>query len=141
MMRARALVSLRVATPKNPNSRSLSMFAAVLSAGTSLRSAVVDATRRISTDMHAVIGLLVEFDVSGEWAFDGAASCAQWVADRADVEACTVREWLRIGRALCDVDEIAHRFADGRLSYSKVRVLTRVANAKNQHDLCAIAER
>jgi hypothetical protein len=52
-----------------------------------------------------------------------------------------VREWLRIGHALRTVDEIATRFADGRLSYSKVRFLTRVADVDNQHELCALAER
>ena len=119
------------------------MSIAVLSSHSSLslRSAVVDAARRLSLDMSAFISLLVEFDLSGEWAFDNAPSCAHWVADRADIELCTVREWLRIGHALTTVDEVARRFADGRLSYSKVRTLTRVADADNQHELCALAER
>ena len=91
--------------------------------------------------MSSVLVLLAEFDLSGEWAFDNARSCAHWVAQRADTEVCTAREWLRIGHALSAVDEIARRFADGRLSYSKVRALTRVADADNQHELCAIAER
>ena len=106
-----------------------------------LRSAVVDAARQISLDMSAFIQLLVEFDLSGEWAFDGSPTCAHWVGERVDAEVSTAREWLRIGHALSTVDEIARRFGDGRLSYSKVRALTRVANAANQHELCAIAER
>ena len=118
------------------------MVVAVLSAkSSSLRSAVVDAARRLSSDMSVFISLLAEFDLSGEWAFDGARSCAHWVAERADTELCTVREWLRIAHALTAVDEIALRFGDGRLSYSKVRTLTRVADADNQQELCAIAER
>jgi hypothetical protein len=107
----------------------------------SLRSAVVEAAQRLSFDMSAFISLLVEFDLGGEWAFDHAASCAHWVADRADVELCTVREWLRVGHALRGVDEVARRFADGRLSYRKVKALTRLADTDNQHELCAIAER
>jgi hypothetical protein len=106
-----------------------------------LRSTVVHAVQRFSLDMSAFISLLVDFDFSGEWAFDNAPSCAHWVADRADIELCTVREWLRVGHALRGVDEVARRFADGRLSYSKVRSLTRLADADNQHELCAIAER
>jgi hypothetical protein len=119
------------------------MVVAVLSSRSSLslRSVVVDAVQRLSLDMSAFISLLVEFDLSGEWAFDNAPSCAHWVADRADEELCTVREWLRIGHALNVVDEVARRFADGRLSYSKVRTLTRVADLDNQHELCALAER
>jgi hypothetical protein len=119
----------------------MSMSVVTVSAGSSLRSAVVDATRRFSFDMSALVALLVEFDLSGEWAFDGAPSCAHWVADRADVEVCTVREWLRVGHALSVVDEVARRFADGRLSYSKVRTLTRVATVDNQQVLCEIAAR
>ncbi|HUP75871.1 MAG TPA: hypothetical protein VM282_22755 [Acidimicrobiales bacterium] len=117
------------------------MSVAVLSSGSSLRTAVVDAVRRFSLDMSGFISLLVDFDLSGEWAFDNVSSCAHWVAERTDTEVCTVREWLRVGHALSVLDEIARRFDDGRLSYSKVRALTRVANADNQHELCAIAAR
>jgi len=119
------------------------MVVAVLSgrSSSSLRTAVIDATRRLSLDMSSLIGLLVEFDLGGEWAFDNAPSCAHWVAERADIELCTVREWLRIGHALTVVDEVARCFADGRLSYSKVRFVTRVADVDNQHELCALAER
>src|SRR5688500_9574223 len=122
----------------------VAMSVAVLSSHTSslssLRTAVVDGARRLSLDMSAFISLLVDFDLAGEWAFDNAASCAHWVADRADIELCTVREWLRIGHALTAVDEVARRFADGRLSYSKVKALTRLADVGNQHELCALAE-
>ncbi|MEO5838703.1 MAG: hypothetical protein ABIQ73_18080 [Acidimicrobiales bacterium] len=107
----------------------------------SLRWAVIDGARRLSLDMSAYIAVLVEFDLGGEWAFDNAPSCAHWLADRADVELCTVGECLRIGHALRGVDEVARRFADGRLSYSKVRFLTRIADCDNQHELCALAER
>jgi hypothetical protein len=107
----------------------------------SLRSTLIDAVQRLKLDMSEFIVLLAEFDLSGEWAFDNARSCAHWVAERADTEVCTAREWLRIAHALSAVDEIARRFADGQLSYSKVRTLTRVADADNQHELCAIAER
>ena len=118
------------------------MVAAVLpSRSSSMRSAVVDGAQRLSLDMSTYLLLLVDFDMSGEWAFDNSPSCAHWVADRADIEVCTVREWLRVGHALRGVDEVARRFADGRLSYSKVKALTRLADADNQHELCAIAER
>ncbi len=101
---------------------------------------MLDGARQLSLDMSVFIGLLVDFDFSGEWAFDNAPSCAHWLAERADIQLCTVREWLRVGHALAAVDEIARRFADGRLSYSKVKALTRLADAANQHELCAIAE-
>ena len=110
---------------------SIAVLSSHTSSTSSLRTAVVDGARRLSLDMSAFISLLVDFDLCGEWAFDNMPSCAHWVADRADIELCTVREWLRIGHALTAVDEVARRFADGRLSYSKVKALTRVADVEN----------
>ena len=38
------------------------------------------------------VRLVAELDASGEWAVDGAPSCAHWVAIAIDVEVCTARE-------------------------------------------------
>ena len=54
---------------------------------------------------------------------------------------CTAREWLRVGRALGALQVLDEAFAAGRLSYSKIRTLTRVATTENQAELCALAER
>ena len=54
---------------------------------------------------------------------------------------CTAREWLRIGRALRVLPTIAAAFEARRLSYSKVRALSRVATRANETELCPIAER
>ena len=107
MLQAQALVSLRhghseqAIPPIGGAVIGVVMVVAVLSSrSSSLRTAVVDGAQRLSLDMSAFIAVLVDFDMSGEWAFDNAPTCAHWVADRADVELCTVREWLRIGHAL-----------------------------------------
>jgi hypothetical protein len=52
------------------------MSISVLSSSSSLRTAVVDAAQRLSLDMSSFISLLVDFDLSGEWAFDNAPCCA-----------------------------------------------------------------
>lgn len=106
-----------------------------------LAERVVDAGRRVSSQVYEFIALLVEFDRSGEWAFDGARNCARWVAERLDVEVSTAREWLRIGRALDELPVIHQLFANGELSYSKVRALVRVAEIDTEAELCAIAAR
>ena len=106
----------------------------------SLRSSVIDALGRWARDQSTLITLLVAFDDSGQWAYDNAWSCAHWVAERADLELATVREWLRIGHALAKLDEVARRFAAKTLSYSKVRALVRIATPENQHELCEIAK-
>ena len=75
------------------------------------------------------------------WTFDGARTCAHWIAQVLDVEACTAREWLRIGHALAGLEVIEAAFAEWWLFYSKVRTLTRVATVDNQRELCDLAER
>jgi hypothetical protein len=57
------------------------------------------------------------------------------------IKISTAREWLRIGRALSDLTELDRALADGRLSYSKVRALSRVATAKTEEELITLAQR
>jgi len=106
-----------------------------------LRAAVVAAGGRWAAGQRQLLRLVPELDASDEWVIDGAASCAHWVASALDIEVCTVREWLRIGRSLVRLPTINGAFEDGRLSYSKLRALTRIANADNEGELFAIAER
>ena len=61
--------------------------------------------------------------------------------DAVDVEVSTAREWVRIGRALVELDVIDNAFEQGLLSYSKVRALTRIATPETQVELCALAQR
>ena len=68
-------------------------------------------------------------------------TCAHWVAATLDVEVSTVREWLRIGRLLPSLPAINAAFDEGRISYSKLRALTRIATPENEAELCEIAER
>jgi len=107
----------------------------------SLREELVDAGARWSAGLRVLVRLAAELDRSLEWAVDGAPTCAHWIAEALDVEVSTAREWLRIGRALDDLGVIDGAFAEGRLSYSKVRALTRVATPDSEQELCALAER
>jgi hypothetical protein len=111
-----------------------------LSAG-SLRAEVTAAGRSWSRGHYRLVRLAAALDDSGEWVWDGFSTCAQWVAKAVDIDEGTAREWLRIGHLLNKLDAVDAAFADGRLSYSKVRTLTRVATVDNQHDLCEIALR
>ena len=106
-----------------------------------LCAAVVAAGAQWSGGQRELVRLVTQLDTSGEWIIDGAPTCAHWVADALDIEVCTAREWLRIGRALVKLKVIDAAFAEGRLSYSKLRALTRVATPKNEAELCELAER
>lgn len=105
-----------------------------------LRDEVVVAGRSLEAAQHRLVGLVAALDRSGEWALDGAATCAHWIAAALDVEVCTAREWLRVGRALESLETVDRAFREGKLSYSKVRALTRVANAVSQAELCELAQ-
>ncbi|MFN8036979.1 MAG: hypothetical protein U0V73_13670 [Acidimicrobiia bacterium] len=110
-------------------------------APTGLREQLVAAGRSCADWQRRVAHLASALDRSGEWAFDGARTCAHWIAGVLDVEVCTAREWVRIGRALEELPVIDAAFAAARLSYSKVRALTRVASPENEAELCGLAER
>jgi hypothetical protein len=107
----------------------------------SLRAAVLAAGQQWSAGLRRLVVLVRELEVSGEWAADGSPSCAHWIADALDLELSTAREWLRVGWSLLTFPAIGEAFTAGRLSYSKVRALTRVATVANQAELCELAER
>ncbi len=104
-----------------------------------LGSRLVELARALHHDQYQLVVTAAAFAESGEWLADGATSAGVWLAAVADVEACTAREWIRIGRLLHDLPVIAAEFAAGRLSYAKVRTLTRVATAHNEAELAALA--
>jgi hypothetical protein len=88
-----------------------------------------------------LVRLVVELDDSGEWTVDGSTTCAHWVAAALGIEACTAREWLRVGRALRELPALDQAFESDQVSYSKVRAVTRVATPENEAELCRIALR
>ena len=86
-----------------------------------------------------LVALAAEFADSPEWILTGSPTAAHWLAIIADVEPCTAREWIRIGRRLGELPAIADAFRTRAISYSKVRTLTRLATPENEHELLRIA--
>jgi hypothetical protein len=70
---------------------------------------------------------IAEFDRREGWAGPGMLSCAHWLSWRTGMSPGTAREHVRIARRLEDLPELADAFGDGRVSYSKVRAITRAA--------------
>ncbi len=71
---------------------------------------LVDAVERWSETQHDLVVTAALFAESGEWILDGSPTPAHWLAAVADVEACTAREWIRVGRQLADLSAIAEAF-------------------------------
>ena len=83
--------------------------------------------------------LVAEFDARGGWAAWDLPSCAAWLAWKCQVAPGTAREQVRVARALGSLPRISEEFAAGRMSYAKVRALTRVATTATEADLAEIA--
>jgi hypothetical protein len=80
-----------------------------------------------------------QFDEAGGWYEQGAVSCAHWLAWRVGLGAATAREKVRVARALGKLPAIDGAFHVGKLSYAKVRALTRVATPQNEAQLLELA--
>ena len=66
-------------------------------------------------------------------------SCAAWLSWKCQMSSGTAREHVRVARALRDLPVIRGEFGAGRLSYAKVRALTRIATPDNEAGLAEIA--
>ena len=98
---------------------------------------------RLAAHIHAAtyrfLILLREFDALGGWADQGGVSCAHWLSWRCGISVHTGREKLRVAKALADLPKVSEAFEQGRISYSKARAITRVANENNEEFLLGIA--
>jgi Domain of unknown function (DUF222)/HNH endonuclease len=83
--------------------------------------------------------LVADFDARKGWAAWEMPSCAAWLSWKCQVAPGTAREQVRVARALAGLPVIRAEFAAARLSYAKVRALTRIAVPETERDLAAMA--
>jgi len=83
--------------------------------------------------------LLADFDARRGWASWEMNSCAAWLSWKCQMSSGTAREHVRVARALRDLPVIREEFAAARLSYAKVRALTRIATPDTEAGLAEIA--
>jgi hypothetical protein len=91
-----------------------------------LESELLGLAGHIAAAEARFLQLLAEFDQRQGWAGDGIRSCAHWLSWRAGMSLRTAVEHLRVAHALRNLPEISAAFAAGRVSYSKVRAITRI---------------
>jgi hypothetical protein len=82
---------------------------------------------------------LGEFDAREGWASWDMSSCATWLSWKCQMSSGTAREHVRVARALRGLPVIRGEFGAGRLSYAKVRALTRIATPDTEADLTELA--
>jgi hypothetical protein len=100
-----------------------------------LDAAIGRLVREMNADSYRMLVLVREFDDRFGWKKWSFKSCAEWLAWRASITLATAREKVRTAHALRGLPAISAAFAEGRLSYSKARALTRVAHL---HDECLL---
>lgn len=83
--------------------------------------------------------LIAELDRRNAWAEWGVKSCAHWLNWKCGLDLGAARDKLHVAHALEQLPRIAQSMAEGRLSYSKVRAMTRVADGSNEAYLLNIA--
>jgi Domain of unknown function (DUF222) len=83
--------------------------------------------------------LLGDFDARRSWASWGMTSCAAWLSWKCQISSGTAREHVRVARGAANLPVIRAEFGAGRLSYVKVRALTRIARPENEAGLAEIA--
>lgn len=106
----------------------------------SLAAQITELSGHLAAAECAWLLLVAEYDRRGgheEW---GCRTCAHWLSWHCGVEMRAAREKVRVGRALEELPLITTEFAAGRLSYSKVRALTRVATPANESGLVMLAQ-
>ncbi len=91
----------------------------------------------ITAATYRLLCLLRVYDAEERW--QGFRSCAHWLSWRTGISLGPAREKLRVARALPALCLIPKAFATGEISYSKVRALTRIADAENEAKLLDFA--
>jgi len=94
----------------------------------------------INAANHRWLMLIAEFDRRNGWADSATQSCAHWLNWKCGIAMGAAREKVRVARALENLPRISAAMACGKLSYSKVREMTRVASAQTEAYLLMIAE-
>jgi len=100
---------------------------------------ITELAAHLDAGEYRFLVLLEAFDREGGWHGTGLRSCAHWLNWRCGVNEGVAREKVRVARALPQLPQISAAFRDGRVSYSKVRAMTRVATAKNEDSLLNVA--
>jgi hypothetical protein len=83
--------------------------------------------------------LVAEYDRREAWGDWGMQSCAHWLAWTCALSLRTAREHVRIAHRLAEFPLTADAFRRGKLSYSKVRAITRVEDVSQEADLVELA--
>ena len=93
-----------------------------------LEREITDLCAQINAASYRLLQLIAELDDQAPWGAWGLKSCAHWLNWRCGIGLNAAREKVRVAHALKALPSISSAFESGRLSFSKVRALTRIAD-------------
>src|SRR5881628_1755650 len=100
---------------------------------------IAELSAQLDAATARLLDLIREFDARGGWGNgSGFRSCAHWLTWRVGMDPGAARERVRVARALGTLPRLAEALACGKLSYSKVRALTRVATPETEERLLGV---
>lgn len=88
---------------------------------------IVTWSGRIAAGEARLLALVAEFDRREAWGGPGLLSCAHWLSWRTGLSPGAARERVRVAKALTGLPVLASALAAGRVSFSQLRAITRVA--------------
>jgi hypothetical protein len=106
-----------------------------------LEDDIISLSARINANEYAFLCDVREFDLRQGWKAYHFNSCAEWLNFRCGIVPGTAREKVRVAHAMFWLPSVCAAFADGQLSYSKVRAITRIAQPHDEAELVAYALR
>lgn len=104
-----------------------------------LAERVIGYSSQIAALTARMLDYLAEFDARLAWSGEGIASCAHWLSWQAGTSLRTAQEHVRVARAMRELPLVREEFLAGRISFSKVRAISRVATADRQEELLNFA--
>ena len=105
-----------------------------------LEDDIISLSQHINASEYQFLELIREFDIRQGWKSWLCNSSAEWLNFKCGMSLGTAREKVRVAMALFDLPACSAAFAQGSLSYSKARALSRIANRHNEGELLAFAE-
>lgn len=94
---------------------------------------------QINAATYRLLELIRELDERDGWLGPGLKSCAHWLNWKTGIALSAAREKVRVAHALVELPKVSEAFRLGKVSYSKVRAITRIATPATEEYLLDIA--
>jgi hypothetical protein len=104
-----------------------------------LEDQIVELAGHLNAANYRFLSLLAEFDRRKGWNCRATRDCAHWLNWKCGIDLGAAREKVRTARALEKLPLISAAMERGKISYSNVRAITRVATPENEHYFLQIA--